>query len=201
MVSGTDRTAAGTACTGLSPPAVLADRPHCLRRLTARQDRFTLGLWLGECIIILMCRSSPRACHSSLCVKGPLPLFLLSRRDHGLSLSHGFSLSGCTSNVSAVASSHERIAHSAPMPTGGNIERSYRERRQDAAFLPPIPQSRRYAASISINCVLVGARINGAPVMRSRKLWSGYFQQVWINVRKLRSTQLLDVLNFCAVSR
>ena len=50
MVSGTNRTAAGTACTGLSPPAVLADRPHCLRRLTARQDRFTLGLWLDECI-------------------------------------------------------------------------------------------------------------------------------------------------------
>ena len=51
MVSGTGRTAAGTACTGLShPPAVLADRPHCLRRLTARQGRFTLGLWLDKCI-------------------------------------------------------------------------------------------------------------------------------------------------------
>lgn len=73
MVSGTNRTAAGTTCMGLSPPAVLADRPHCLRRLTVRQDRFTLGLWLGECIIILMCRSSPRACHSSLCANGPLP--------------------------------------------------------------------------------------------------------------------------------
>ena len=71
-----------------------------LRRFTARQDRFTLGLWLGECIIILTYRSSPQARHGLLCVKGPLPLFLLSRRDHGLSLSHGFSLSGCTSNVS-----------------------------------------------------------------------------------------------------
>ena len=185
MVSGTDRTAVGTACMGLSPPAGFADRPHCLRRLTVRQDRFTLGLWLGECIIILTCRSSPQVRHGLLCAKGPLPLFLLSRRDRGLSLSHGFSLSGCTSNVSgcpiqfsAVASSHDRTAYSAPMPTGGNIEKSYRERRHPAAFLPPIPQSRRYAASISINCVLVGVCISGAPVMRSRKLWSGYFQQV-----------------------
>ena len=185
MVSGTDRTAAGAACMGLSPPAVFADRPHCLRRLTVRQDRFTLGLWLGECIIILTCRSSPQARHGLLCANGPLSLFLLSRRDHGLSLSHGFSLSGCTSNVSgqpiqfsAVASSHERIACSAPMPTGGSIERPYRERRQNAAFLPPMPQSRRYAASISMNCVLVGACISGAPVMRSRKLWSGYLQHV-----------------------
>ena len=67
---------------------------------TVEMPLITLGLWLGECIIILTYRSSPQARHGLLCVKGPLPLFLLSRRDHGLSLSHGFSLSGCTSNVS-----------------------------------------------------------------------------------------------------
>ena len=30
-------------------PAALADRPIALRRFTARQDRFTLGLRLDEC--------------------------------------------------------------------------------------------------------------------------------------------------------
>ena len=50
--------------------------------------------------LTLTCRSSPQARHGLLCAKEPLPLFLLSQRDHGLFFPHGFSLSGCTSNVS-----------------------------------------------------------------------------------------------------
>ena len=209
MVSGTNRTAAGTACMGLSPPAVLADRPHCLRRLTVRQDRFTLGLWLDECIfnpdVQIVATGPPRPAVRQTTAP-PFSSFLSGIMACPFRTAFPFRAAHQTYPVdlfsfSAVASSHKRIECNAPMPTGGSIERSYRERRQDAAFPSPIPQSRRYAASISINCVLVGACVNGAPVMRSRKLWSGYFQQVWINVRKLRSTQLLDVSNFCAVSR
>ena len=137
MVSGTNRTAAGTACTGLSPPAVLADRPHCLRRLTVRQDRFTLGLWLDECIfnpdVQIIATGPPRPAVRQRTAP-PFSSFLSGIMACSFRTAFPFRAAHQTYPVdlfsfSAVASSHERIECNAPMPTGADTESCLKLRR------------------------------------------------------------------------
>ena len=137
MVSGTDRTAAGTTCMGLSPPAVLADRPHCLRRLTARQDRFTLGLWLDECIfnpdVQIVATGSPRPVVRQRTAP-PFSSFLSGIMARSFRTAFPFRAARQTYPVdlfsfSAVASSHKSIECNAPMPTGADTVSCLKLRR------------------------------------------------------------------------
>lgn len=61
----------------------------------------TLGLRLGEFIIILICGSWPQACHGLLCAQQLLPLYLLSHVGSWPAHLHTAILSGRISNVSS----------------------------------------------------------------------------------------------------
>lgn len=130
QISGAHWTGAGAPNTGLSPPAGLADYPHCLRRLTASWGRFNARAVAGQAYhypgMRVIAPGPPRPVVSGAAAY-PYPPF--SKRGHGRPTPTRLSSRTAYQtypvdlfNYQTVASPHGRAGAGAPVPIGGGVE-------------------------------------------------------------------------------